>query len=95
MTKEEIQEQIKIMDAYIPVYKIEEKLEMPATTLQKVLSGKRELPKKWQKVLETYFVKKPSIIHPPEKPETEPKEDKPKEQFSSFNDYRKKKMGLK
>ena len=94
MTKEEIQEQIRIMDAYIPVYKIEENLGMPATTLQKVLSGKRELPKKWLKVLETYFVKKPAAIPAPEEPENK-EEKQPKEEFSSFKDYQKKKMGLK
>lgn len=57
--KETIQKEIEEMDAYLPVSKIEEKLGMPPTTLQKVLSGKRELPKKWLRVLESYFVRKP------------------------------------
>lgn len=56
MTKEQIQKEIQEMDNYIPISKIEENLKMPPTTLQKVLKGKRELPKKWYKVLETYFV---------------------------------------
>lgn len=59
MTKEEIQKEIAEMDVYLPVSKIEENLGMPKTTLQKVLSGERELPKKWSKVLGAYFVKKP------------------------------------
>lgn len=58
-TKEQIQQEIEEMDGYIPVSKIEETLGMPPTTLQKVLSGKRKLPKKWIKVLEAYFVRKP------------------------------------
>lgn len=73
MNKEEIQKQIAIMDAYIPVYKIEEKLGMPKTTLQKVLKGERELPKKWLKVLEAYFVKKVEKAIPPKTPPVEPK----------------------
>jgi hypothetical protein len=57
MTREQIQKEIEEMDAYIPVYKIEENLGMPPTTLQKVLKGERELPKKWFKVLDAYFGK--------------------------------------
>lgn len=96
MTKEEIQKQIAIMDAYVPVYKIEEKLGMPPTTLQKVLSGKRELPKKWLKILEAYFVKKPGKVIPTkDEPHESEKEKGTKEAFSSFNDYRKNKLGLK
>lgn len=92
MTKEEIQKQIEMMDSYIPVYKIEEKLGMPATTLQKVLSGKRELPKKWLKVLEVYFVKSPIKENIQEHTKTE---NKNKAEYSTFNDYRNKKLGLK
>jgi hypothetical protein len=33
-------------DGYLPISKIEEKLGMPPTTLQKVLKGKRKLPAK-------------------------------------------------
>lgn len=55
-SKEEIRQQIEGMDAWIPVSKIEERLGMPPTTLQKVLAGKRELPKKWVSVLESYFI---------------------------------------
>lgn len=62
MTKEQIQKEIEGMDAYIPVKKIEEKLGMPPTTLQKVLKGERSLPKKWIKVLEAYFVKKEEVV---------------------------------
>lgn len=62
MTKEQIQKEIEEMDAYLPVNKIEEALGMPPTTLQKVLSGKRTLPKKWVKVLEAYFVRKDEVV---------------------------------
>jgi len=55
MTKEQIQKSIDDMAVYVPIYKIEETLEMPPTTLQKVLSGTRDLPKKWNKPLEAYF----------------------------------------
>ncbi len=77
MTKEEIQKEILEMDAYLPVSKIEERLGMPKTTLQKVLSGERELPKKWLKVLSGYFNRTPL---PPKKeviPPTQEKESKP------------------
>lgn len=61
MTKEQIQEELQQMDSYIPISKIEESLGMPPTTLQKVLKGKRELPKKWAKILDAYFVKKVDV----------------------------------
>lgn len=67
MTKEQIQKEIEGMDSYLPVSKIEEILKMPPTTLQKVLSGKRELPKKWYKVLQAYFVTKPEKKEPAQK----------------------------
>lgn len=82
MTKEQIQAEIQEMDSYIPVSKIEESLGMPPTTLQKVLKGKRELPKKWVKVLEGYFVKKVEAI-----PESinEEKEELPEEAVPDEN----------
>lgn len=43
------------MPEYVPVRIIERTLGMPKTTLQKVLKGGRELPKKWAKPLEAYF----------------------------------------
>lgn len=61
MTKEQIQREIEEMDAYVPVKTIEERLGMPPTTLQKVLKGERKLPKKWHKVLEAYFIRKPQV----------------------------------
>ena len=56
LSKEEIRKEIENMDAWIPIYEIEKRLGMPPTTLQKVLSGNRELPKKWKNVLEAYFL---------------------------------------
>jgi hypothetical protein len=55
MEIEKIQELINSKVPYLPVSKIEESLGMPPTTLQKFLSGKRVLPKKWEKVLLDYF----------------------------------------
>jgi len=60
-TKDDIKKEIEGMNSYIPVSKIEKALGMPPTTLQKVLSGKRSLPKKWERVLEGYFVGKPNL----------------------------------
>lgn len=57
-TKDDIKKEIEGMNSYIPVSKIEKELRMPPTTLQKVLSGERNLPKKWERVLEAYFVSK-------------------------------------
>lgn len=64
-TKDDIKKEIEGMNSYIPVSKIEKALGMPPTTLQKVLSGKRSLPKKWERVLEGYFVcqGKPAITN--------------------------------
>jgi len=64
MRKDEIQTKIDKMDKYLSVSEIEKELGMPHTTLQKVLKGKRELPKKWVKVVDNYFLsrnKVPSI----------------------------------
>lgn len=55
MNKEDIEKAISEMTEYVPVKKIEQKLGMPKTTLQKVLKGERELPKKWIKPLEAFF----------------------------------------
>jgi len=74
MTKEEIQQQIIEMDSYLPIWKIEERLGMPKTTLQKVLSGERTLPKKWVKKLKDYFVppvKNNTVVTPESKKEEE------------------------
>lgn len=64
-TKDDIKKEIEGMNSYIPVSKIEKTLGMPPTTLQKVLSGERNLPKKWERVLEGYFVSKgkPTVTH--------------------------------
>jgi predicted transcriptional regulator len=37
-----------------PIYKIEEDLGMPKTTLQKTIKGERRLPKKWAILLKDY-----------------------------------------
>lgn len=102
--KEQIQKEIEEMDAYLPVSKIEEKLGMPPTTLQKVLSGKRELPKKWLKSLESYFVRNPEPEPTP--PAEEEKETKQRQQVQSkpkegvarqpfMSEAIKKKLGIK
>jgi len=57
LSKEQIIKELEEMDGYLPISKIEERLGMPPTTLQKVLSGKRNLPKKWNAILEKYFVR--------------------------------------
>lgn len=56
MTKEQIHKGMKEMDVYVPVSQIEKELNMPVTTLQKVLKGERGLPKKWRKPLENYLL---------------------------------------
>lgn len=86
--KEEIQKEINDMDAWIPVCEIEKRLNMPPTTLQKVLKGTRELPKKWDKVLEAYFMenkKREVKINDANKQTQEVKnitEEKPKTNYS-------------
>jgi len=55
-----------------PVYQIEADLGMPKTTLQKAISGKRKLPKKWAiKLQEVYGAKFEPV--PVLKPKEEPK----------------------
>lgn len=61
MRKDEIQTKIDKMDKYLPISEIEKELGMPHTTLQKVLKGKRELPKKWVKVVENYFLSRNKV----------------------------------
>lgn len=56
LSREEIQKEIEEMATWFPVYEIEKRLNMPPTTLQKVLKGTRELPKKWHNILEAYFI---------------------------------------
>ena len=55
MNKEQIQKEIDGMAEYLPISEIEKRIGLPKTTLQKVLSGERELPKKWHRVVEVYF----------------------------------------
>lgn len=70
MKKEDIESYIAAMPKYVPVRLIERKLNMPKTTLQKVLKGQRELPKKWVKPLEAFFkVKEENIQEEKKKPE--------------------------
>ncbi len=77
LSKEQIIKELEEMDGYLPINKIEERLGMPPTTLQKVLSGKRNLPKKWNAILEKYFVREPEVkVKDLSKPN---KEVKPKE----------------
>ena len=58
MTKEVLKKNIEDMEIYVPIRLIERNLEMPKTTIQQVLNGHRNLPKKWVKVLERYFNEK-------------------------------------
>ena len=55
MPKEILKKNIDEMEIYLPVSVIEKNLGMPKTTIQQVLNGHRNLPKKWVKVLERYF----------------------------------------
>ncbi len=55
MTKEQIEKEMAEMVEWMPISKIEETLQMPPTTLQKVLKGVRILPKKWDRKLEMFF----------------------------------------
>jgi len=57
VTIHDIKSKIDGLDSYTPIRIIERNLGMPPTTLQKALNGKRELPKKWFKPLETYLDK--------------------------------------
>lgn len=102
MTKEQIQKEIEEMDAYVPVKTIEERLGMPPTTLQKVLKGERKLPKKWHKILEAYFVRKPETTKKAttdsNAPIPAPKKENPTSsagsgELSSFERMRRKKLG--
>jgi transcriptional regulator with XRE-family HTH domain len=61
MRKDEIQTKIDKMDKHLSISEIEKELGMPRTTLQKVLKGKRELPKKWVKVVENYFLSRNKV----------------------------------
>jgi hypothetical protein len=58
MTKEVLKKNIEDMEIYLPISKIEKNLGMPKTTIQQVLNGNRNLPKKWVKILEKYFKEK-------------------------------------
>jgi hypothetical protein len=58
MTKEDLKKNIEDMEIYVPIATMERYLEMPKTTIQQVLNGHRNLPKKWVKVLERYFNEK-------------------------------------
>ncbi len=59
MNKEEIVNLLRLET--LPIYQIEKNLGMPTTTLQKALSGERELPKKWGiKLKLAYATKKQS-----------------------------------
>lgn len=53
MKKEEVEKLLE-NDA-TPIYLLEKELGMPASTLQKALAGKRELPKKWALKLKLRF----------------------------------------
>lgn len=65
MTQEQIQQLHEEMQVYVPVCAIEKALNMPATILQKAITGKRSLPKKWVKPLQQYFLQNTSGL--PEK----------------------------
>ena len=55
MTKEVLKKNIEDMEIYLPISTMEKNLGMPKTTIQQVLNGHRNLPKKWIKFLEVYF----------------------------------------
>lgn len=104
MDRVKVQELLDNMGKYVPVYKIEAYLKMPTNTLQKALSETEErgLPKKWIKPL-TDFVNfkqyltmgKVTILDVADEPKQEKQDKKEQESaFSSFGDYRRKKLGL-
>ena len=84
MSKDEIQTKIDKMDRYLSVSKIEKELGMPSTTLQKVLKGKRELPKKWVKVVEDYFSNRNKSV---KNPLTDKQVDEYKKTISAPQNY--------
>lgn len=61
-----------------PIYKIEQELGIPKTTLQKAVSGKRELPKKWAIAIKAKYSPKIQDLTEPNKT-IKPITDKPKE----------------
>jgi hypothetical protein len=52
-------------DIPTPVAQIEHELEMPKTTLQKAIKGKRDLPKRWDKAVIDYLKKHKNAIYKP------------------------------
>ena len=102
LSKEQIQQEIKEMDGYLPISEIEKRLGMPPTTLQKVLKGTRKLPKKYEKVLEAYFVRKTETkVQDLTKPNVEAKpKEQPKTNYVAntnkpfMSDAIRKKLGL-
>ena len=88
MNKESIEKAISEMPEYVPVRIIERNLGMPKTTLQKVLKGGRELPKKWIKPLEAYFwrkAEKKEVVPPETKKPKETPSDTPKINFDGYH----------
>ena len=55
-------------DDATPIYKLEQELGMPPTTLQKALTGGRNLPKKWALKLRAKFEPKEAVPEPIPKP---------------------------
>lgn len=53
MNKSELE--VLLKDDATPIYKLEQELGMPPTTLQKALTGGRNLPKKWALKLKAKF----------------------------------------
>lgn len=86
MTKEQIEKAIAGMDEYVPLRIIERHLQMPKTTLQKVVKGQRELPKKWSKPLEAYFERPKTVVQDLNKQSSgatkKPAENKPKTNYT-------------
>lgn len=96
MDKDAIEKAISEMPTYVPVRIIERDLGMPKTTLQKVLKGGRELPKKWIKPLEAYFGRSPENKELPKQETPKPKEPTNTAFRQPFmSDAIKKKLGIK
>lgn len=80
MNKSELE--LLLKDDATPIYKLEQELGMPPTTLQKALTGGRNLPKKWALKLRAKFEPKEAVPEPSndkvELPEKDTKGEKKK-----------------
>lgn len=78
-------ELLKLLENEVtPIYKIEQELGMPKTTLQKAIKGKRELPKKWAIAVKSKYSPKIQDLTEPNKV-IKQITDKPKDANKNIN----------